>query len=134
MKKSLCIMLIIATAILFAAPVGAESFDAITALSLYMGQQYDKDGWAEGAMLSYADGATWETLSEREKLQYLMGLITGLSWTIWASDESFDDSWRFPYRLGTYVLELDVFYRRPDNKEVLIPAALVTVNEQLKQR
>ncbi len=74
------------------------------------------------------NGEGWVTASETYKVSYVLGFITAAGLTPVVTQSG---TW-FSHRVGAYVLELDVFYGKPENRSVTLAEAMFRANDALR--
>ncbi len=77
-------------------------------------------------------GADWPSMSDAEKSTYVLAFIAGMT----AANRLLGTAVTttgFSHRVGAYTLELDVYYGKPENRDVTLVEALFHANDALRQ-
>jgi hypothetical protein len=88
------------------------------------------------------NGIWWNSATYSSKGFFLMGMISGmeqclhygnfLSNEIGTYNFLITESLKMPFRIGQYIIELDVFYQNYDNLNIPIEIAFLRVNDSMK--
>lgn len=75
--------------------------------------------------------SVWVTDAKVEKYIYIKGILDSYD-VVYLNGRN--EHYNFPYTLGQYIIELDVFAKDPKNADVSISEALLIVNKQMRDR